>query len=426
MKQIKCRLNRVIIFVLIYLIVASPLQAQALTTDFTLSAKAAIAIDANSGKILYTQNSEEVLGIASITKLLSIYLVYEEIEAGNISLDDPLPISDYQKKLSHDPDLSNIPIEDDEVYTVQDAITASLIASANSLTSALAEHIAGTEVAFVQMMHDKLDEWSITDALLVSASGLSNEYIEGGYYGNTKEKDENMMSATDVAIVAQHLIEDYPEILTITAKSSAVLFEGTDKSFTIWNSNDMLSGFDHYTDGVIGLKTGTSPVAEACFAGVTESNGTQIITVVLGVDDEHNRFEETSHLLTYIKEQWTYQTMIKKGDPPSVSNIKTKGSKYKTVPLMVTENLSIWVHTSDDVELTFNETSNQIAKNGKLAAPMSQNTVIGKQVAINKNDDLGYLDSTKTNEASVPVTLTKDLEKDNIFTIAWFRLTGKA
>lgn len=424
MKQIKCRLTRVTIWTLILFIFLSPLKAQALETDFTLSAKAAIAVDANSGKILYTQNSDEVLAIASITKLLSVYLVYEEIESGNLSWDERLPISDYQRNLSQDPDLSNIPIAEDMPYTVGDAVTASLISSANSLTSALAEHIAGTEVAFVDMMQDKLSEWGIEDALLVSASGLSNEYIQGDYYSNTKEDDENMMSAQDVAIIAQHLVTDYPEILEITSQPSAVLFEGTDQEFTIWNSNNMLPGYPYETPGVIGLKTGTSPLAEACFTGFVEKNGTQIITVVLGVDEEHDRFEETGALIDYLDDTWTYQTVIKKGESPSVASIETKNSKYKTVPLMVTKNVSIWVRSSDEVELTFKETSDQITKKGKLAAPVSKSSIIGEQFATNKSDTLGYLDETIKKEDGVPVSLTKELEKDNIFSIFWYRLTS--
>lgn len=426
MKQMTCRLPRVIIWTFIIFTLFSPLKAQALEKQFSLAAKSAIAVDANSGKILYTQNSDEVLAIASITKLLSIYLVYEQIDSGNLSWDEPLPVSDYQKKLSKDPDLSNIPIEDDMPYTVGDAVTASLISSANSLTSALAEHIAGSEVAFVEMMHEQLEDWGIKDALLVSASGLSNEYIQGKYYGNTKEEDENMMSAKDVAIIAQHLITDYPEILEITSQPSTELFKGTDQAFTIWNSNDMLPGFDYETPHVMGLKTGTSPLAEACFAGLIKKDGTQIITVVLGVDDEHNRFEETSHLIDYLNKEWTYTSVLKKGDSPSVASIETKNSKYKTVPLMVTEDVAIWVKSTDEIELTFNETSNQITKNGKLAAPVSKESIIGEQFVTNKSDSLGYLDSSIHKEPGIPVTLKKDLEKDNIFTIAWYRITGKS
>ena len=428
MKSIRCLLGKVsLIGLILPLFMFHPLQAQALTDDFSVDAKAAFAIDYDTGKILYSQNSDEILGIASMTKLLSAYVVYEEVSNGTISFEDELPISNYLKKLSHDPDLSNIPIEKNQVYTVHDALTAAIISSANSLTSALAEYIAGSEVAFVGMMQDTLEEWGITDAQLVSASGLSNEYIQGDYYLNTEKKDENMMSAKDMAIVARHLIHDYPEVLELSSQSSAILFEGTDEEFEIWNSNDMLEGFDYYIEGMDGLKTGTTPLAGACFVGTIERNGQRIITVVMGVDnDKENRFEQTTRLINYIDTNWTYETVISKGEPASQKTIPVTGSKFKTAKLIAAEDVSVWSQSGDNIALNFKVTTDQVNHSGKLKAPFSQKTIVGEEYVTNKDDSLGFLSKEDEENNHFNVTLADNLEKDNIFVQAWYRLTGKA
>lgn len=428
MTSFKCLLGKITTLVLVLpLFIFTPIQAQALETDFSVQAKAALAIDANSGKILYSQNSDEVLGIASVTKILSAYLVYEEVEHENISWSDPLPISDHLIKLSQDPDLSNIPIEKDQTFTVQDALIGALVSSANSLTSALAEYIAGSEVAFVGMMYDKLELWGIHDALLVSASGLSNEYIVPPFYKGTKELDENMMSAKDVAIVAQHLITDYPEVLDITSQPSITLFEKSKEPLVLWNSSDMLPGFDYYIEGMDGLKTGTSPVAGGCYVGTMEIDGTHIITVVLGVDEEvANRFEETYQLLNYINEHFSYETAIKKDELASTKQIGIKNSKEKNADIIVKDDVKVWVTSPKNLALSVKTTTKQVDRHGNIKAPMTNKTVIAHQYATDKTDKLGYLTKEEEKEAYVDVTLKNDIKKDNIFTIIWHRISGKA
>ena len=427
MKHTTRHLRRIACFIAIIFLLIAPFQVQAKSNAFSVNAKAALVVDANSGKILYNQNGDEVLGIASMTKLLSAYLIYEQIELGTISLSDPLPISDYLVKLSQDPDLSNIPIEKEHAYTVEDALAASLISSANSLTSALAEYVAGSEVAFVQMMYDKLDEWGIHDALLVSASGLSNEYIQAPYYGQTKKLDENMMSAKDIAIVARHLLEDYPEVLNFTSLPSMTLFENSKDPLTIWNSNNMLPGYDYFMEGVDGLKTGTSPVDGACFIGTLKQDNTRLITVVMGVDDkEYNRFDETTRMINYVNSTWQHKTLMTKGEAPTVPTVDVKGSKYKKADLALSQDVTVWTHPEDTIEMTLDLTTKQVSSSGKIKAPMSKKTVVAHQYVTNKSDTLGYLTPEDKQKNYVPVTLKNDLEKDNIFLQAWYLVSGKA
>ena len=172
MKQMKQRLG--IFLLVITAIIPLPIRTLAAENDFSSPASAAFAVDYDTGKVFYNQNADEPLGIASMTKLITAYIVFDEIEKGTISWEDKVPVSEKLKKMSKDPDLSNIPIKDKHDYTVRDALEASLISSANSLTSALAELISGSEIKFVDRMYKQLDDWNIKDGYLVTASGLGN------------------------------------------------------------------------------------------------------------------------------------------------------------------------------------------------------------------------------------------------------------
>ena len=172
--------------------------------DFDIPAKHAIAVEATTGKVLYEKDATTPAGIASITKILTVYMVYKEINEGNLSWDTRVPISDYAYQLTANSDASNVPMEARE-YTVEQLVNAAMVASANSAAIALAEQIGGSESHFVDMMKEQLKEWGITDATLVNASGLNNSYLGDNIYPGSSSSDENMMSARDVAIIAHHL-----------------------------------------------------------------------------------------------------------------------------------------------------------------------------------------------------------------------------
>ena len=282
--------------------------SSALAQDFDATAEHAIAVEASTGKILYEKDANTPDGIASITKLLTIYLVYKDIKEGKLSWNTKVDISDYAYDLTTDSLASNVPMEKRQ-YTVKELVNASLVASANSAAIALAEKVGGSESKFVDMMSAQLKEWGITDASLVNSSGLNNSMLGDNIYPGSSSDAENMMSAKDVAIVARHLILDFPEVLDITSQSTSD-FDGV----TMTSSNLMLKYMTSYRDGVDGLKTGTTDLAGACFVGTTEENGMRIITVILNADngdtDSTARFTATNNLMNYIYTTYTVQTAV--------------------------------------------------------------------------------------------------------------------
>lgn len=354
--------------------------------DFDVAAKHAIAVEANSGKILYEKDATQPVEIASISKLLTVYLVYEALEQGKISLSTPVEISDYPYQLTTNSAASNVPMEARN-YTVEELLEATLVSSANSAAIALAEKIAGSEKDFVDMMKAKLEEWGIQDATLVNTTGLNNETLGNNIYPGSKKDDENKLSAYDIAIIARRLILDYPEVLEITQKATSN-FAG----MTLTSSNHMLKDMPAFRAGVDGLKTGSSDKGGASFVGTIQQRGMRLITVLLNVDhadkDENARFTATSRFMSYIYQQFTVQTLVKKGESYDKSSARIINGQKDEVTAIASERLTIvrrYNHKKPTVHFTTN-------KKG-YPTPLKKGTLVGK-LTYTDNDLIGkgYLD----------------------------------
>lgn len=199
-----------------------------------IEAGAAILVEANSGKILYQKNADELLSIASMTKMMSEYLVHEAVDKGKLKWDQKIKVSEYAYKVSQDASLSNVALENGGSYTVKELYEAMAIFSANGATIALAEAIAGKEVDFVKMMNDKSKELGLKNYKFVNSTGLTNKDLKGMHPEGTTADEENKMSAKDVATLAQHLIKDYPKVLD-TAKIPKKEFRPEKEKFGMSN-----------------------------------------------------------------------------------------------------------------------------------------------------------------------------------------------
>lgn len=371
-----------------------------LAEDFSVAAKHAIAVEVSTGKVLYEQDAQTPASIASISKLLSVYLVYDALEKGEIQLDTMVDISDYPYSLTANTELSNVNL-DARSYSVSDLLNASLITSSNSAIIALAEKIAGSEAAFVDKMKAKVAEWGITDATIVNTSGLDNSDLGENIYPGSKPDDSNQFSALDVAIIARHLILDYPQVLNITSLN-AYDFGG----YTYYSTNQMLSEGTHARGGVDGLKTGTSNSAGSSFVATTTQANMRIITVVLnatdGLTNSDNRFVETNNLMNYVYNNYSTITLVKKGEAFENSSVKLfNGTKASSPAVATADLLAIQKNTSEQpVTATF--TSNQT----EFDAPITSGTVVG-QLKIVDNDliGVGYLDNIAQIDMVIPTTI---------------------
>ncbi|HEM3428865.1 TPA: D-alanyl-D-alanine carboxypeptidase [Streptococcus suis] len=381
-----------------------------LAEDFSVAAKHAIAVEVSSGKILYEQDAETKASIASISKTLSIYLVYEALAKGEITLETMVDISDYPYSLTSNTELSNVNL-DERSYSVRDLLNASLITSSNSAIIALAEKIAGSEAAFVDRMKAKVQEWGITDAKIVNVSGLDNTDLGENIYPGSSPEDVNMFSALDVAIIARRLILDYPQVLDITSLN-AYDFGG----YTYYSTNQMLSDGTHARGGVDGLKTGTSNSAGSSFLATTQQAGMRIITVVLnatdGLTSPENRFVATNDLMNYVYSNFSLVTLVKKGEAFEGSKIKVFNGEKETSPVVAAADLTVVQRNQTDNVPTATFTTDI----KEIDAPLKAGTLVGKLQL--KDQDLigkGYI----SEQASVDMIIPSDM-KEASWPFSWW------
>jgi len=241
-----------------------------------IAAGSFIVIDFETGMELFAHNADTMRGPASMTKMMSVYLVYEAIENGYISLDTVVPISHGAIEVSRNPMETNVPLTRTGAYTVSELLDAVIVVSAAGATRALAELVGGSRGGFVAMMNDKARQWDI-DALFRSASGGT-----GGPGGTN-------MTARAMATITRNTIMRFPEVLEKTALQY-ITFAGR----TWQNTNTLLGVYD----GIDGFKTGTNASTGAHFTGTAEREDIRIITVAMGTT-WRARFTDTSTMLDY-------------------------------------------------------------------------------------------------------------------------------
>lgn len=368
-----------VIAVIAALLVPQQVQAE---ESIPVLADAAIVVDADTGQILYGQNDEEVLSIASMSKMMSEYLMFEAIEEGQISWDDEYEVTDYTHRISQDLRLSNVPLRRDGSYTIKELYEAMAIYSANAATIGIAETIAGSEEEFVQMMNDKAKELGIMDAQFVNSTGLNNSFLLGMHPEGTAEDAENMMSARSVALLSKVLIDDYPEILE-TAKIPELIFrEGTPDQIRMVNWNTMLPGMDYEYAGVDGLKTGTTDLAGHAFAGTAQRDGQRLIAVVLkAVDAEGNgsykaRFDATRALLDYGFEEFEEIEIMKAGQQfMGQETVPVEMGAQEQVTIAVKEPISIMAKAAEQGAY---RTELELLEQAPIEAAVEKDQLVGK------------------------------------------------
>ena len=379
--------------------------------DLSIPAKHIIAVEANTGKILYEKDATQPVEIASITKLLTVYLVYEALENGSITLSTPVDISDYPYKLTTNSEASNLPMEARN-YTVAELLEATLVSSANSAAIALAEKIAGSEKNFVDNMRAKLMEWGIKDGTIVNTTGLNNQTLGDNIYPGSNKDDENKLSAYDVAIVARNLIRKYPQVLEITKKPSST-FAG----MTITSTNYMLEGMPAYRGGFDGLKTGTTEKSGESFVGTTVEKGMRVITVILNAEHQdgnpYTRFTATSTLMDYISSNFALRTIVQKGEAYKDSKTPVQDGKENAVAAVAQEDISLVERLGTQAKPSIQF----IPSTQTIAAPLEAGTVVGN--LIYEDNDLigqGYI---TTERPSFEMVSEKKVEKGFFLKVWW-------
>ncbi len=268
---------RKILCVLLCLLMCAPYHVHA-ESDLTPFAGASILIEAESGEILYEKNMHETMYPASMTKMMSLYLVLKAIHQGAFGWDDIITASKHAASLGG----SQIYLEEGEKMSVLDLFKASTVASANDAVTALAEKVSGSESAFVDLMNETAASFGCMDTHFVNPTGLHD--------------DNHVSSAYDMALIARQLIlEGQDELLQYTSLLEDYIREDSEKRFWLVNTNKMLRSYE----GMDGLKTGYTSQSLYCITVTAQKDGMRLIAVVMHEPDKTTRSAEAAALLDY-------------------------------------------------------------------------------------------------------------------------------
>ncbi|MRI85123.1 serine hydrolase [Aerococcaceae bacterium WS4759] len=267
-----------------------------------IDARSYVVVDTETNKILAQQEANVPYPIASMSKVMAMYMVYKAIDEGKLSLDTkitiPQEIEDY---FSFNPEMSAVGLYAGEEYSVEDLIHGVMFLSGNDATSALLWEIYGSEQAAVQAIRVQLTDWGFTNFEFYTVSGIPNLYLpEELWIEGSNENSENKMSAADVALMSQYVVETYPALLDITSKYEYVFAEGTENEQVFYTTNLLLDGQAYGREGITGLKSGMTDAAGRNFVSTSTENGRKVIAVVMGLFDREDGLAVTTYWETEI------------------------------------------------------------------------------------------------------------------------------
>ena len=239
-----------------------------------VNARAALLMEKSTGQVLYEANAHAPLELASVTKVMTLLLIMEALDAGTITKETMVPVSATAAGMGG----SQVYMEEGEEFSVHDMLKAIAVASGNDACVAMAEYLAGSESAFVEKMNARAAELGMEDTVFCNCTGLPAE----GHHS----------SAYDIALMSRELILYHPDIRTYTTIWMDTLRDG---DFQLANTNKLV----RYYEGATGLKTGSTDAALYCLSATAEKEGMELIAVILGAPTSNDRFEGAKALLNY-------------------------------------------------------------------------------------------------------------------------------
>lgn len=365
------------LLILIFLFILIPVVKAEETEDLAPNAKSAIMIEASTGEILFQKNANEKLAPASMTKMMSMLLIMEEIEKGNLKYDEEITASENASSMGG----SQIFLQAGEKMTVTEMLKGIAIASGNDATVAMAERIAGSEEAFVKKMNSRAKELGLKNTNFVTSTGL--------------DADNHYSSAYDMALIAKELVK-HEKILEFTGTYEEYLRKNSKNPFWLVNTNKLV----RFYQGVDGLKTGFTNIAGYCLTATAKKDNMRLITVVMNEPDSAKRSSDTSKMLDYGFNVYMVKNII--DENTTLSKVKVELGEKLTTDIVSKETITILSKKSDKERNITYET--QI---DKIVAPIKRGDIVGK---INILED-GKVIST------IDATIKENIDKANIFTI---------
>lgn len=368
------KIKRTLLMILTLLLMLSGLMTNALASG-RVNARAAVMIDASTGQVLYEQNANQKLPVASISKLLTVAVIHDELRQKVITADTKVKVSSDVAAIANDPNYSAIGVQAGQSYPVRELLNAAMVKSADGATLALASADGSSLEKFNLKLDQKAQQIGLRNYTIVNPVGLTNGDLKGLKLSQYGDKAENAMTANDVALLARYLINTYPGLLKITAQQSATFSITKDKSVQADNLNKMLPGDQYAVSGVKidGLKTGTSEAAGASFVSTGLYRGHRIVTVVLHANGGGDaRFTATQQLYDKLKRMRTEEITL----PRRLQQQPVANGSQKAVPIRPRQ-ISVWGdHPVKAASLTVKLTRH--SRNNKIPAPVHANQKVGE------------------------------------------------
>lgn len=332
--------------------------------DLAKNAKSAILIEASTGEIMWEKNAHEKLAPASMTKMMSMLLVVESIDKGNLKWDQMITVSENASKMGG----SQILLETGEQMSVEDLFKGVAVASGNDAVVALGETIGGSEEMFVKMMNDRAKELGLTETNFKNPHGLDEE--------------NHYSSAHDMAMIGKELVK-HKKVLEYTGIYEDYLRKGTSKEFWLVNTNKLVRFFK----GVDGLKTGYTDTAGYCLTATIEKDGMRLISVVMGEPEATTRSSETTGLINYGFSMYSLEKMLTTSS--NLGNAKVYQGENEYVTLQPLKDVSILNNKNKEKR---NVTYTLDIKT--IKAPVKKGEIVGKLNVIENGKTIDKIDVT--------------------------------
>ena len=322
-----------------------PLPAQA--ADLQVSAKSAVLMDLATGTVLYEQNAHEPLAPASVTKVMTMLLIMEAIDSGKIQWEDTVTVSEAAAAKGG----SQVYLKVGETMTVKDMLKAIAVSSANDCACAMAEHLCGSESAFVDAMNTRAKELGMNDTHFVNCTGLDD----------SPEAERHKTSAYDIALMSRELLYHHPDIKQFTTIWMDTLRNGT---FGLSNTNKLI----RFYPGATGLKTGFTSGAGYCLSASAQRDGLELVAVVMGCESSKDRFAACKTMLDYGFANYALVT-------PQLEQMLT-------VPVILGTEASVTAVPAETIQMLIdkgqkNMVTTEVELEPEITAPVSQGQRLG-------------------------------------------------
>ena len=329
-----------------------------------IQAPSGVLMEAQTGTVIYQKDLDTRRSPASITKIMTLILIFDALEKGNLKLDDIVTTSAYAKSMGG----SQVFLEEGETQTVETLIKCIVIASGNDASVAMAEHICGSEQEFVRHMNERATELGMKNTHFEDCCGLT-------------DSSNHYTTARDIAIMSRELITKYPKILEYSSIWMEIIThvtkQGT-KEFGLTNTNKLLRSYD----GCVGLKTGSTSLAKYCLSAVAKRNKIILIAVVMAAPDYKVRFKDAASMLNYGFSRCSLYIDEKMQPLPEVP---VKKGKEKSVPLVYEKQFQ-YLNTDGE---TIGKVEKKLRIHREVKAPLKKGSQAGEMIYSADGKELG-------------------------------------